>query len=397
MIFYSHNKKSTNRALSKMKSSAGSFPFLNAAIISLSAIFAVIAPATDAQAKPRHHTPKQSQKHNKERAANAGNPAGTSIVIDAETGKEIIPCDQCDTPRPPASMTKIVTAMVVFDAIRAGKFNYDTVLTLVASPDEDREAAVGLHRNYHFPVGAPLTVDSLISATAVTSAADATMTLSNAICGTDDCIAALMNKKLDSILPPGHITHYANAHGMPDPRQITTAREQALILKYMVDNYPQEYRYFGQSGYNIGKKYMKGHNRLLVDYNTRSKFDPYSCLMEGGKTGFFRAAGSNIVGSAVCDGHRVIAVKMGARSAGSRDSEIVGLFDRGFKALKGTPVTVPGSLKPHRPGILRPTPDLEIEPDNENQPEKVSNIPTDTHLARNFPEPAKISPAALVR
>lgn len=343
--------------------------FLKPATLGLCTAFALVA-APSAEAKTRHRTHAAQPAPQKKPAAN---PVGTSIVIDAATGKVIRLngkdlCDECDTPRPPASMTKLVTAMVAFDAIRSGKLRYDTMLPLAAAPEEDANAAVGLHRNYGFSVGTPLSVDTLLSATAVTSAADATITLSNAICGTDDCIATLMNRKLDTIFPAGHTTNYVNAHGMPDPRQVTTAREQALILKYMVDHYPQEYHYFGQNGYVIGNRYMKGHNKLLADYNTRSKFDFHSCQMEGGKTGFFRAAGSNIVGSAVCDGHRVIAVKMGARSAAGRDSEMVALFDNGLNALKGTPVTAPGSLKPHRPGILLPTPDLEPEPDNENQP-----------------------------
>lgn len=347
------------------------FPaFLKPVAVGLCAVFALAA--HPAEAKRPHHTVAKTTSQKSAKSAPA-KFTGSSIVMDGVSG-QVLECNNCDTPRPPASMIKMLTAMVVFDAIRSGRLHFSDKLPLAATPDEDANAAVGLHRNYSFPVGSMLTVNNLISATAVTSAADATVTLSNAICGSDDCIATLMNQKLDTILPPGHVAFVANAHGMPDSRQMFTAREQALVVKHFIDHYPKEVEYFGQNSYYIGKRFMKGHNALLRDYNHRSQFSPYSCQMEMGKTGYFGAAGSNLAGSAVCDGHRVIAVRMGARSSSSRNADVAAMFDRGFKAMKDLPPYpgVPNGM--HKPGILLPNPDIEQEPDNENQSQKISGV-----------------------
>lgn len=291
-----------------------------------------------------------------------------SVAINGETG-EILACDQCHELRAPASLAKLVTAMVGFDAVNAGKFKLTDSFALASATRVSAQGAVTLAAR-GVPAGTMVTVDNLFSAIAVTSAADATYTLSTAVCGTETCIVDLMNAKVDAILnDPMAKTNFTNPHGMPGKGQITTAYEMAMIMRYMMKNYPGQWHYFGQTSYTVGKVKFYGHNRLLVDYKCDNALKlPYNC-MEAGKTGFFRnpgkdqgpPAGFSIAGSAAWNGYRVVAVRMGDTTAAIRNGNLRRLFDNGFRKLEtsGAPKTVPMPL--HFPNLFPPHIDPEEE------------------------------------
>jgi D-alanyl-D-alanine carboxypeptidase len=303
-------------------------------------------------------------------------PGGSYIVIDTKTGETLFE-ENSLAEREPASLIKTLALMPVFDAIRAGNLHYEDKLKLVAAEPEDiiRQAVLlqAAKRDKKgrvivpaVPVGTPVPVEILIPAATVTSAADAVETLSVALCGTTDCIAGLMNKKLDEIFPNGHITVAKNGTGMPAKGQISNAREMAEIMRYMRNTYKDEFRFFGMDEYEINGQTKHGHMHVTQMYNRRGLIKSMSCKIEGGKTGYTNAAGSNIDVSAVCENHAIIAVRMGDNGAYARDVATVTLVDAGIAKARSI---VPTPL--HWPEVLTPAPELEPELDqNASLPEK---------------------------
>lgn len=293
----------------------------------------------------------------------------THIIMDAETG-DVLECNNCYDKAPPASLTKVLTAIVGFDAIRSGKISLDGPATPLSEAKKvEANGALTLNRRYGIRPGTPLSLDAIFSAIAVTSAADASITLSKMVCGDANCIVDMMNEKLKVILKDDPSTlakmSFTNPHGMPDKNQYVTAYGVAKIMQYMVHNYPEESEYFGKTGYKLNGRTIPGHNQLLVDYNRKSLFNPYSCTMEAGKTGYFYKAGSNIVVSARCDGHRVIVVDIGEPSAKARNIKTAALMDKGFDILERSNAPRRLDTKPHLPAILTPHPNVGPEPDAE--------------------------------
>lgn len=291
-----------------------------------------------------------------------------SVAINGETG-EILICDDCHELRAPASLAKLVAAMVGFDAVNAGKFKLTDRFALANASRVSAQGAVTLATR-GISTGTMVTVDNLFSAIAVTSAADATYTLSIAVCGTENCIVDLMNDKVDTILnDPMAKTNFSNPHGMPGKGQITTAYEMALIMQYMMKNYPDQWHYFGQTSYTIGQTRFNGHNRLLVNYKCDNALKlPYNC-MEAGKTGFFRNAGKDqgppagfsIAGSAAWNGYRVVAVRMGDTTADIRNGNLRQLFDTGFRRLESSNAPKTVLMPLHFPNLFPPRIDPEEE------------------------------------
>lgn len=328
--------------------------------------------------------------------APAAKPRGrdlrSSAAINTETG-EILECNPapegCFEKRAPASTTKLMTAMIVFDALRSGRLHLNDREALVDARRERSQGAVAL-QSKGIPVGTELTVDTLLSAVSVSSAADATMTLSTAICGTSDCIVDLMNQKLAVIFknnPHGLHTNFANAHGMPDKDQYTTAYDQAVIGAYLANNYYNEATtYFSQTSYVAKGHNFPGHNRMLVNYTcTNSAFLPYKC-MEFGKTGFFRTPEPGglpamfcITGVAARNGYRVSGSTLGYSSDAARNTEETRVLNSAFTQLekRHAPTLPKGRPMPLHFPSLSPDPRVEPEPDQSQQipPQSAAALP----------------------
>jgi D-alanyl-D-alanine carboxypeptidase len=257
------------------------------------------------------------------------------VVLNANTG-EILYQDRSHERRQPASMTKMVTAMVVFDALRAGKLKLTDKLPLAGTKGLNGPVTLVKGTGGRVHPGSLLSVDTLLAATAVKSAADATNTLAEGVCGNVDCFVDLMNKKAAEILGGTKTTHFANPHGMPDPDQYSTAYDLAKIIQYMRNNYPEESRYFGMTSYEVNGKSYPGHNDLLVDYTcTNAVGLPYRCMMLS-KTGWFLAAGSGGAYQAAGYGYEVTAVSLGNKSAAERDQKVRYYLDWAFKTLQAS-------------------------------------------------------------
>lgn len=238
---------------------------------------------------------------------------GSSIVIDAQTGK-VYSQSMAAEERYPASLTKIMTMMVAFDAIKAGKINLETELITPRQAREVAPSVLGLKEGQH------IKVKTAISALIIKSANDVAVTLAHSIAGSERAFVRQMNKKAQEI-GLKH-THFANAHGLFDKTQVTTARDMAKLGRYLINQYPGYYEYFSGLKFEFEGITYGTHNRLLEQYEG----------MDGIKTGYIKASGFNIVSSAKQGGIRLIGVVFGGETAAKRDDEMASLLNDAFAA-----------------------------------------------------------------
>ncbi|MCX8102328.1 MAG: D-alanyl-D-alanine carboxypeptidase [Geminicoccaceae bacterium] len=249
----------------------------------------------------------------------------TSIVVDHATGA-VLSEDGADLLHYPASLTKMMTLYLTFEALRAGRIAPGTRLPV--SPDAARQppSKLGLKP------GATIRVDDAIRALAVKSANDVARVLAEGLAGSEARFAQLMTYRARELGMTR--TRFVNASGLPDELQRTTARDMAILARRLITDFPEYYHYFGLPYFVWRGRTYHNHNRLLATYDG----------MDGLKTGYIRASGYNLAASAVRDGRRLVAVVLGGASSGERNREMARLLDEGFASRADTRVA--GSLGP---------------------------------------------------
>ena len=238
-------------------------------------------------------------------------PRYAAIVLDATSG-EVLYEKRADSPRYPASITKIMTLYVAFEALATGKLKETDLITVSPRAAAQAPTKLGLRP------GDTITVEDAMHAIAVKSANDMAVALSEKIAGTEERFAALMTLKAQE-LGMTH-THYVNANGLPDARQITSARDISTLCRAVLRDYPQYYSYFSQEQFTFRGQTMNNHNGLLGRMPG----------VDGFKTGFTNAAGFNLAASAVRDGKRLIAVELGGATGAERNANVENLLLTGF-------------------------------------------------------------------
>lgn len=236
---------------------------------------------------------------------------GESIVIDADTGRVLSEMN-ADAITYPASLTKMMTLYLTFEALNAGKLRLDQNLPV------STEAASKSPTKLHLIPGDSVQIQDLILGIVTKSANDAAAVLAEGMAGSETAFAERMTLKARQLGMTS--TVYRNASGLPDPEQRTTARDVAQLALALYHDFPREYRYFSTRQFYFRGKIMATHNHLLEWYEGA----------DGIKTGYIGASGFNLAASAVRNGHRLIGVVMGGASAGSRDREMAALLDQGF-------------------------------------------------------------------
>ena len=230
-------------------------------------------------------------------------PKYAGIVVDAKTGKVLYGEDP-DGLRYPASLTKMMTAYMVFEALEAGRIRLETPVPVSSHAASQPPTKLGVR-----PGGA-VNVDQAIRAMVTRSANDMATALGELIGGSEDRFAQLMTSKARALGMTR--TSYRNANGLPNTAQMTTARDQARLGIALRQHFPQYYGYFAIRSFTFGRQVIGNHNRLV---GTVSGVD-------GIKTGYTRAAGSNLATSAQLDGRSIVAVILGGRSSAARDSSM---------------------------------------------------------------------------
>jgi D-alanyl-D-alanine carboxypeptidase (penicillin-binding protein 5/6) len=241
----------------------------------------------------------------------ASEPRYAAIVMDAATG-EVLYEKRADSPRYPASITKIMTLYLAFEALATGRLSESDILVVSPLAASQSPTKLGLRP------GDTITVEDAMHAVAVKSANDMAVALSEKIGGTESQFAALMTLKAQELGMTR--TRFVNANGLPDSRQITTARDIATLSRAVLRDYPQYYHYFSQEQFTFRGQTMNNHNGLLGKMPG----------VDGLKTGFTNAAGYNLAASAVRNGHRLITVVLGGSSGAERNANVEDLLLTGF-------------------------------------------------------------------
>lgn len=237
-----------------------------------------------------------------------------AIVMDPATG-EVLYERNADAPRYPASITKIMTLYLTFEALQSGKLKLTDQIVVSPHAASMAPSKLGLRP------GQTISVDEAMRAVAVKSANDMAVALAERIGGSESRFAALMTLRAQELGMKN--THYVNACGLPDVRQISTARDIAILSRAVMRDYPQYYSYFSIKHFDWHGQSITNHNGLLGKMPG----------LDGLKTGFINASGFNLAASAVRDNHRLIAVVLGGNSTAARDAHVEDLLDTGFVVL----------------------------------------------------------------
>jgi len=266
--------------------------------------------------------------HGAHSVQSSGRQSFTSIVIDAETGT-VISESNADAPHYPASLTKMMTLYLIFDALDKGRIKLDTQL-----PVSDYAASQSPTK-LDLAAGETIAVKDVILGLVTRSANDAAVVAAEWLGGSEQLFAQQMTAKARA-LGMTH-TYFHNASGLPDPEQITTARDLAKLARALYRDFPHMYPYFATREFIFRGEVITTHNHLM------DQFDG----MDGIKTGYIRAAGFNLAASAVRNGHRLIGVVMGGESAHGRDLKMAALLNDGFnRTAPDTSDTLVASANP---------------------------------------------------
>ncbi len=237
-----------------------------------------------------------------------------SIIIDADTD-QVLRSRNADTQNYPASLTKLMTLYLLFEAIEAKKVSLDTKLKVSRRAARQPPSKLGLGP------GQTISVRDAIRALSVKSANDVAVVVAEALGGSERAFAKMMTKKARALGMSRTI--FRNASGLPNRGQLSTARDIATLAQALRRNYPQYYRFFGEKTFRYKGKVLRSHNRLLGKYEG----------LDGLKTGYIHASGFNLAASAQRDGRRIVVVVFGGKSARSRDRHMVKLLDLGFERV----------------------------------------------------------------
>lgn len=238
-------------------------------------------------------------------------PPTSSIVIDADTGA-VLSSERADSQMHPASLTKMMTLLLTFDALSARHMRLNDYISVSSRAANASPSKLGLR------AGSRIRLDDAIKAVAVKSANDMAIALAEALAGSEARFSIRMNERARSIGMTR--TRFYNASGLHNPGQLTTARDMAILGRYIIKTYPTYYRYFSLASFEYDGKTIPNHNKLMGRYEG----------MDGMKTGYISQSGFNLVASAVQGNRRLIGVVFGGRTGRSRDDHMADLLDRGF-------------------------------------------------------------------
>ncbi len=291
--------------------------------VSLAALVAFTAIAGSADARGRRH----HRGHHRAAAAESYDPSYSSIVVDANSGA-VMQSTEADSPRHPASLTKIMTLFLLFERLEAGKIKLTTEMQVSQHAAAQAPSKLGLKP------GQSIDVETAIRAIVTKSANDVAVVIAEALAGEEPEFAKLMTAKAHA-LGMTHTT-YRNASGLPNEEQITTARDMSILGRAIQDRFPKYYKYFSTQSFVYHGKVIRNHNHLL------GRVDG----VDGIKTGYIRESGFNIVLSVRRGNRHIVTVVFGGHTAGARDARARSLIDNNINiaALKHTaPPVVEGS------------------------------------------------------
>ena len=245
----------------------------------------------------------------------AEQPRYAAIVVDANSG-EVLYDKRADLPRHPASITKVMTLMLAFDALDRGALRLDDWVEMTPEAARQPPSKLGLK------VGDRIPVEDAIRVIAVKSANDVAVALAQRLAGSEPAFIAQMNARAREI--GMNNTNFANPSGLPNVNHFTTARDLAVLGSALLREHGDRYSYFSQQEFAWRGRLMPNHNKLLGRVPG----------VDGIKTGYTSASGYTLLSSAVRNGHRLITVVLGTPSGFVRDSNVAELIEAGYAVLE---------------------------------------------------------------
>jgi D-alanyl-D-alanine carboxypeptidase len=341
-------------------------------------------PVSPSEARQRHVAHKPHHAHHRHarapRRAAALSAKIAAIVVDANSGRTLYARKENEL-RHPASVTKVMTLYLLFEQLEQGRLRLDSQLPISAHAARQAPTKLGLRP------GRTLSVDDAIKAIVTRSANDIAVAIAEAVGGDEEHFAELMTRKAQALGMSR--THFANASGLPDASQVTTAHDLAILGRAVQERFPRYYRYFAMRSFRYAGATIRNHNHLLDRVEG----------MDGIKTGYTRASGFNLLTSVKRDGRYIVAVVLGGASAPSRDRIMAGLIkdqiDQGSTVRTASAIVETGageavaasesaSKMALLPVLSRPSPAAD--------PVRVASISPDVSFEK--PRPAFVSGAA---
>ena len=264
--------------------------------------------------------------------AQVGSARYASIIVDNENGR-VLESANPDSLRYPASLTKLMTLYVAFEALRDHRITLGQTVPVSVHTSSMEPSKLGLVPGTYF------TVSDAILGIVTKSANDAACALGELLGGDEDRFAQMMTLRARALGMTN--STFRNASGLPNPGQTTTARDLALLAHHLVQDFPAFYHYFSEPVFYFHGRAIPNHDRMLQAYEGA----------DGLKTGYTQAAGHNLVTSAMRGGVRLIGVVLGARSNPERDAHMASLLDDGF-IQSGVPVLRHTAPRFHFPSLI---------------------------------------------
>jgi len=306
-------------------------------------------------------------------------PGFAAIVVDANSGRTLYGLKE-DQQRHPASVTKVMTLYLLFEQLEAGRLNLHSPLRI------SQHAAAQAPCKLNLEPGETIEVEDAIKSVVTKSANDIAVAIAEAVGGDEERFAQMMTAKAHAL--GMRDTHFANASGLPNPTQVTTAHDLALLGRAIQERFPKYYRYFSTHAFAYQGEVMRNHNHLLDRIEG----------MDGIKTGYTNASGFNLLTSVRRGGHHIVAVVLGGRTAAARDAYMASLISRHIGA-GGTQKTAQPVSEDRDVGVETAEPTASIPPTRPSQESMAYARPLENEGEQSAPEAArsaaqKVQPAS---
>ncbi|WP_204115629.1 D-alanyl-D-alanine carboxypeptidase family protein [Shimia biformata] len=315
-----------------------------------------------------------------------------AMVVDARSG-EVLHARNADTRLHPASLTKMMTLYIAFEAVKNGEISLDTRVRISTHAASEPPSKLGLK------AGQSIALRYLIRAAAVKSANDAATAIGEAISGSEAAFARRMNRTAKALGMTN--TTFRNAHGLTESGHLSTARDMTTLGRHLLYDYPQYYNLFSRRSTHAGIKEVSNTNRRLLDAYRGA---------DGIKTGYTRAAGFNLVASAERGNERIIATVFGGRSTATRNAKVAELLDLGFRrapsqvAFRKPPLpdytgtgSSDGGKRVRVASVVKQSPRPKLRPNGEIAVAKATQLTTATEIEDDIrqalKEAQKVKPA----
>ena len=270
-----------------------------------------LAPLAEARARPR----RAGAHHHAAEPATPPQPLHVTIM-DGDSGA-ILHCEDCNTPMQPASMSKLMTALIVGDALLQHRITLDTRYHV--SENAWRHGAMSDGSHMFLALNSEVSVRDLIQGVIVVSANDACIVLAEGLAGSEANFVAMMNRRAHEL---GFTSaHFTNATGLPDPNHLISSADLARLARYLIANHPELYRLYAERTFTYNNHTQENRNPLLGAFDGA----------DGLKTGHTTEAGYSLAGSAIRNGHRRIVVFNGLNSMADRRTIGIELMGEAFE------------------------------------------------------------------